>query len=689
MRTFFTPRVSAVFSILAATALSLLLGCQTPAQTQPDPQAGTTAQPAETTQVAATPEPSSEIPARREFPVDPAVNACEDFYAYACNKVNASFKLPDDRSRHVFSFNDSYERILAAKKKWLAELQTREPKSPRQKDLRTIYAACMDAEASKKEEQAAVQKVVDTIEGFANRKALQNYAGTKVISGEGSFFHFGNVANHDDPGWDDIYLIVGMRTLPERSYYHDEKVVADFRTLLVDFFKTIKMDKPEKRADWVLNFETRSADSFPLPAEIREIFSSRTSIKRSALKKNYPTFKLNAFLKHVPKRTHFRHFTPDNFAFLNKALKKDDLEALKSVYIYNSAQKYLDDAYPEYFNKAFAFRNKHLGGAKTRPDRQERCTTLVMGSFRKEIDAEMIDVMFPNFPEEKFIALAEKIRSAIIDSVEANDWLSPEGKAGALAKMREARLQLVKPKTDAEWDFNPHVEFDAKHPYQNLERLAEALGERRLKRLGEPRNKDRWAMGPLTVNAYYSPSDNKFVMPIGILQYPFYDPNLSETVNLGAVGVVIGHELGHGVDDKGSRYDSKGRLKTWMSKADIKEFARRGDRLISQFEKAGFNGQLTLGENIGDLTGLTFGYRAAFPKGKGSVEDKRAFFTQYARLWCHTMRPKQRELRIKTDPHSTGDGRVNEQVKHQPGFREAFSCKSGDPMVIDTPVSIW
>ncbi len=257
--------------------------------------------------------------------------------------------------------------------------------------------------------------------------------------------------------------------------------------------------------------------------------------------------------------------------------------------------------------------------------------------------------------------------------------------------MSKAKLQLVKPRNDEEWYFNPEVAYDPKKPLENMVKLDEALTERMFKELPEPRNRNRWGMGPLTVNAYYSPPDNKFVMPIGILQYPFYDPNLPVEVNLGAVGAVIGHELGHGIDDQGAKYDAEGKLRQWMSDTDIKNFQKRGRNFIEQFNKIGHNGELTLGENIGDLTGVTFAYNAAFPAGKGKVEDKQKFFLQYARVWCGVELPKYSERLLKVDPHSRGWARVNQQVKNQKAFAEAFSCKKGDAMVLpdDQIVRIW
>ena len=178
---------------------------------------------------------------------------------------------------------------------------------------------------------------------------------------------------------------------------------------------------------------------------------------------------------------------------------------------------------------------------------------------------------------------------------------------------------------------------------------------------------------------------------MGILQYPFFNPEGDIIENLGAVGAVIGHELGHGIDDQGSRYDEDGKLKQWMTMKDLKEFSSRGYKMIEQFNKVGHNGVLTLGENIGDLVGLTFAYQAAFPENNPSVEDQKKLFVAYGRLWCGVARPKAEESQLKTDPHALGWARINEQVKHQKAFAQAFNCKKGDKMTLsdDERIKIW
>jgi putative endopeptidase len=549
----------------------------------------------------------------------------------------------------------------------------------------------MNVDGRKKEEQELVKNTLAQLDKIKTREQFLKFLAEQREAGLPTFVDVGSTANQDNSDNYDFLFIGNLMTLPERSYYLKPEVASDYQKVIEKFFTTIGDKKAAEKAKTILAMETEFAKVYPLPAEMREIFTRKTSISKADILKKYPSFQLAKELERVPNSTNIRHFVPETYAYLEKTLAKEDLNKLKMLYAYQALSPIMDDAYPDFFNTRFAFRQKHLGDSKVRPERQERCTQMVMRSFNKELDAEVLPLMFPNFPEEKFIALAESVRGSIIDGVKENKWLTPEGKAGAIAKMKNAKLQLVGPRNDEEWHFNPPATYTATTPLANQVALEKALTERMYKELGEKRNKNRWGMGPLTVNAYYSPADNKFVMPIGILQYPFYDPNLPVEVNLGAVGAVIGHELGHGIDDQGAKYDDTGKLRQWMSDQDVENFKKRGRAFVEQFNAIGHNGELTLGENIGDLTGVTFAYRAAFPNGKGDKEKKQAFFLQYARVWCGVELPKMAEAMLKTDPHSRGWARVNQQVKNQPAFAEVFSCKKTDAMVLpeDQQVRIW
>ncbi|NRA66703.1 MAG: M13 family metallopeptidase [Pseudobacteriovorax sp.] len=634
---------------------------------------------------------SSKIPEVREFPVNPNINPCENFYEHSCSKVNESFTLRDDRSRHAFAFNDSAERLLQKKKEFLQGLPMAKTLPGFQRTLRNAYMACTNLTARQKEEKDLVASTISTVANLKDRKAFLDYLAKERDESRFSFVGVGAIPSKDNPDIQDFVFLMNFMSLPERSYYSNEPVVKAFQENLTEFFRIVGDKSPKATAKAVFDLEKNYADIYPIPAEMRKIWSMKTSISRDDLLAKYPSFRLDVDLRKVPKKTNITHMVPDVFAYTEKLLQTADLQTLKATYLYHALSSIMDTAYPEFFAKEFDFSHKYLGGAKARSSLEERCTRDIMRTYRKEIDAELVDVIFPDFPEEKFIALAEKVRGAIIKGIEENTWLSEKGKKGAILKTKSAGLMLVKPRNEAEWYFNPKVTLKPNKYIGNKIALGKAIRARMFEEIGKPRDKTRWYMGPLTVNAYYAPSDNLFVMPLGILQPPFYDPKEPDVVNFGAVGAVIGHELGHGIDDNGAKYDHKGRLNQWMPDEDIAEFTRRGQALIAQWDKAGHNGKLTLGENIGDLTGVSFAYSAAFPDGKGSIEDKQRFFLQYARVWCYVARPKDDERRLKTGPHSLPWARVNEQVKHQTGFQEAFSCKQGDAMFLPEKdrIRIW
>ncbi len=638
---------------------------------------------------------TSEIPDRRAFPVDPQVNACNDFFKHACGPALEKFQLREDRSRHIFSFNDSYERVLTAKKDYLKTLNSQKSFNEKSQQLNDYYSSCMDESARAAEEKAVLKATVAEVQNLKTKADFVDYLVEQSLKGQDSHVSYGNIANLDNSDiYDFIMLPARLTSLPEKSYYDNKDLMKEFEAIATDFFTLAGLDNPAKRAQWVAEFEKEYINTYPSPAERRPLWSKRAYSKKSQLLK-YKNLRLKKILAKVPKKTKIRNPMDNVFQFLDKAIAKYSLDQLKSAYLFQSVEGYLDQGYPDYFKRSFAFRNKYLGGPPKRSSLDERCTEDVMSHFTKEIDHELFGQFFPNFPEKKFVGLLEQVRNSIIEGLVRNKWLSKTSKANAIKKIKKATFQVVKPKTEKEWDFNPVADYKPNQYIHNQELLAKNLSEREFERLGKPVDKSIWYMGPLTVNAYYSPTSNKFVMPAGILQYPFYDPNLPDWVNLGAVGAVVGHELGHGVDDQGSKYDEKGKVRQWMTSKDVKKFKERGEKLIAQFEGAGHNGKLTLGENIGDLVGVTFALSAAKKvMPVDPVARERAtknFFLQYARAWCGVMRPKQIEMRLKTDPHALVWARVNEQMKHQPDFHKVYNCKAGDKLFLPESerVTIW
>lgn len=640
-------------------------------------------------------EPSSDIPDKREFPLSAKYKPCNDFHKYVCDEVESSFKLRDDRSRHSFAFSDSAERILEAKKKFFANIQKEKNLSPRSLQVKDFYLACMNAASGKTQEQKYLQKKVVEIAKLKSIEQFKEFQVKDIEGGDYSFINYGTNSNQDSPKVADLVVVSDLMNLPQYTYYDNVDLMKDYQKLLADFFRLVYPKLAEKdvqqKADRLILFEKEFVKIFPHPEVQRQRWSERRQQSQKDFLQKYPDLHFADFFKKVPVSVLVFNAYPESFDFLTQKMTQENLEVLKDLYLYKAVSGHIDDSNPNYFAEQFEFRNKFLGGPKARPKRDERCTRVVMDNFAKELDQIMMPRLFPNFPSEKFAKIVDKIRESIISGVQKNTWLGTETKAKAISKMQKAKLYLVQPQTDEEWDFLPPIKFSTKNKIDNTLLYSKAQNQKKTKEFKEGINLESWWMGPLTINAYYTYSGNKFVIPMGILQYPFFNISGDLTENLGAAGAIVGHELGHGIDDEGSKYDEEGKLNQWMTMKDLSEFSNRGKKLIGFFDKAGHNGTLTLGENIGDLVGLTFAYRAAFGETKPVVEDQKKLFIAYARLWCNVSRPKTEEKQLKTDPHALGWARINEQVKHQKYFAEAFQCKKGDAMYLpeSEQVVIW
>lgn len=638
---------------------------------------------------------SSEIPCRREYPVNESINPCTNFYEYACSNVINSFKLREDRSIHNFAINDAWERLLKFKKNYFLSLAQKKPESEIEGEIKNYYLSCMNKKGRHKEELDFVKQTKERLEKIKTKKDFLNMIAESITAPSTlSFISFNtDVPNLDKPNYNDLFFDTHLMSLPEKSYYKNEKLTDDFKELIKQFFISIGDKSPKQKANWVFDFEKELAQKYPTPPEFKERIYSRTKISRKSLIKNYPYLKLEEFISTIPKHVVIRNIIGNRtMEFLNRKLKTAPLEELKSIFLYFQLESIMDDAYPDFFAKKFEFNRKYFGGPNQRPDRQERCTQNVMSSFDKEVDFILLPKIFPNFPKEKFIKSIEKIRNALLEQLESNTWLKAITKKEAIRKIRNAKLLLVSPNNNEEWNFNPRTTYTTDTPIANFYKLAKLLMDKKLEELNGPVNTNRWLVGPLTVSVYYHQSYVQITFPIGFLQYPFYDMNEPEEVNLGAIGTVIGHELGHAIDNHGNGFNSDGILKKWMSDKDKKTFNKKTKYLVTQFNKIGHDGKFTLGENIGDLVGLSTAYKAAFLNNKNTNKGlEKRFFLQFARILCETQREGIAERRLKTDPHALGHARVNEQIKHQIGFKKAYNCKPNDPLVIPEKdvVKVW
>jgi len=635
---------------------------------------------------------SSEIPDRREFPMNPDINPCENLYEHACSKVISSFTLRPDRQRHNFSFNDSTERILKFKKEYLSNLSNLYPTSDVEKDLKSFFVACINKDARKEEEQTYSKKLITELSAINTKDAWIARQMNKLNSGNPGIFAFEISQNTDNPKKSDILPWAQYVFLPENSYAENADLMKDFQDLAEELFDQLEIKNSTDLAQKVKQYEIDLQKVKLTPADLRDAFTKKNYLSKAVLIKKYPTFFNQKVLAYIPNNVKIRMINPEVLNYLQEVVKSWSLNDLKSLEVFYELQDKMDQGYPKFYDKRFDLKKKYLGGVSKRKELYEECTRHVENYFSSEFDYIILPKMFGSFSSKNLEDMANSVRKSIIVSIKKNKWLSPSAKKEALHKMTSANMRLVAPKTLNDWHLISYQQLNPTAFLQNQEKISNAFFKRDFKYLTKLRDLKSWeGVAPLQVNAFYDPSANQFTLMQGILQYPFYDQTQTEIENLAGIGMVVGHELGHGIDDQGSKFNSQGQLKDWMTKKDLAKFHELTAPLIEQFGKAGMNGRLTLGENIGDLVGLRAALDTAKMSKELTKEELQKFFLSYARSWCEVQTDGMRQLRLKSDPHSAGFARVNELVKQFKEFEEAFSCKPTDALVLPNKdrVHIW
>jgi predicted metalloendopeptidase len=392
---------------------------------------------------------------------------------------------------------------------------------------------------------------------------------------------------------------------------------------------------------------------------------------------------------------------PSYLAGFAKVVDATDLATWKAYFewqLLRTASPYLSKTFAD---ADFAFYEGVVSGVAVQEPRWKRGVRVVEGAIGEGLGKLYTAKYFPAERKARMEALVQNLMAAYKDSIDTLDWMSPETKREAQAKLAKFTTKIGYPSKWRDYSALTVVSGDLAG---NMRRAAEFNYKRNLAKLGQPVDREEWGMTPQTVNAYYRSTANEIVFPAAILQPPFFDARADDAVNYGGIGAVIGHEISHGFDDKGSQSDGDGNLRDWWSAEDRARFKAKADALTRQYDGysplPGYNvnGALTLGENIADNSGVAIAYKAYKLSlgGKpaavidGLTGDQR-FYMGFGQVWRSKMRDEQQIKQIKTDPHSPGQFRANGTMRNQPGFYEAFGVKEGDPMYLapDQRVIIW
>jgi putative endopeptidase len=641
--------------------------------------------------------------------MDPDIRPQDDLFGHVNGRWLESTEIPADRSSWgaFIVLRDRSEARVRAIIEELAE-GTHARGSNAQK-IGDLYASFMDEERVEQLGAEPIRADLDELAAIADHQALTRFIGRLERQGGGGFF--GAYINTDDRNSDRylVNVLQGGIGLPDESYYREDKF-AEIRTAYLAhverFLSLADVADPADTARRVMEVETHLAKGHWERAATRDVIKTYNLMSLDDLRRAAPAFEWDAWVGtlggHDGTLAEVIVRQPSYLEHLSKAIEDIDIEDWKAwatIRVIRAAAAYLSS---DFVDESFEFYGKTLSGTPELRARWKRGVSFVEGAIGEAVGEEYVARHFGPRSKEMMDELVANLLEAYRRSIAALDWMGEETKQRAYRKLETFRPKIGYPEKFRDYSA---LEVSADDLIANARAAAAFETDRQLHKIGAPVDRDEWFMLPQEVNAYYNPGTNEICFPAGILQKPFFDADAEPAENYGGIGAVIGHEIGHGFDDQGSQYDEDGNLHEWWTEADRAAFKERSDRLIAQYD--GYeprdlpgervNGALTVGENIGDLGGITIGLRAyeisldgePAPVVDGLTGAQRVFLS-YGHIWRSKLRKETLLQLITTDPHSPAEFRAN-IVRNLTEFHEAFGTKPDDGLWLDPEdrVRIW
>jgi putative endopeptidase len=636
---------------------------------------------------------------------DKTVRPQDDLFRHVNGTWLATTEIPADR-RSYGTFALLAERAEADVKALLEEAAAKPGASPESRMIGDFYAALLDLAAL---DRAGLAPLAPELDRIAKARKLEDVAalmGHLLGSGVAGPVVAYVSADAKNPTVNAVTWTQSGLGLPDRDYYlkPDAKSFREaYVAYLTELGKLAGFATPEATAKSVMAFETELAEIQWAAEDRRDALQTYNPTERKLWAKEYGPFPWEAFAKAcgmpqasgaiLSEKTYFKAFS--------KLAAETPVETLKSYLRFR-----LLDAYGEHLGKGFRtahhrYHGETLSGLKAESPRWRTAVETTSDALGEAIGERYVAKHFPPAAKARMQELVDHLFEAYRESLAKVEWMTPETRKAALAKLDGFKVKIGYP--DA-WRGYAGLKVTRTDAVGNLLNVSRFLYGRDMAEAGKPVDRQRWHMTPQTVNAYYDPTANEIVFPAAILQPPFFDIAADDAYNYGAIGAVIGHEISHGFDDEGRRFDGEGRLRDWWTPADEKAFLARAERLITQYDGyealpgKNVNGKLTLGENIADLAGVAMALRAYHlslggkkaPVIKDMTGDQR-FFMGYARVWRNKDREERAISKLSTDPHSPAAFRVNGVVTNVDAFYKTFDVKPGDKLYRkpEDRVRIW
>lgn len=646
--------------------------------------------------------------------MDPSIRPQDDLFGHVNGRWLDETEIPNDRSSwgpfvQLADVAEEQVRLIieelsASASPAEGSAATKGLDSEEARKVGALYSSFMDTETIAGKGLRPVQPFIDAVGQLRDVRDLAAFLGEfERVGGVGLF---GSYIDTDDKDSDRYLFNVtqGGLGLPDESYYREDKF-AEVREKYVGYltrlFELAGQADPASMAQTVLEVDTRLAKGHWERAETRDVQKTYNLTTVEDLRKLAPEFDWDAWVTNLggSDRTLAESCVrqPSYLSHLSTTLAEVPIEDWRTWLlsrVLRSTAPYLTDDFVE---TNFDFYGRTLSGTPELRARWKRGVSFVEGAMGEAVGKEYVARHFP--PESKALMddLVDNLLEAYRTSIEALDWMTEETKQRAYEKLETFRPKIAYPEKFRDYS---SLQVSADDLVGNVAAAAEFETDRELAKIGSPVDRDEWFMLPQTVNAYYNPGTNEICFPAGILQKPFFSPDADAAENYGGIGAVIGHEIGHGFDDQGAQYDGKGNLNDWWTPADKAAFEVKSKMLIEQYDEfepralpgEKVNGALTVGENIGDLGGLTIGHKAFLISegGEADAEERKKVFLNWSYCW-RTKRRKEQELQYLTiDPHSPPEFRAN-IVRNLDEFHEVFGTVEGDGLWLDPAdrVRIW
>jgi len=640
--------------------------------------------------------------------VDPATRAQDDFFKHLNGKWLATAEIPAEMSSWGV-FEKLFEDIQPQLRK-IIEDSAQNADTADKKRIGDFYAAFMDEARLEQLGVAPIQPELARIAALTDKKQLPALF---AYHNRHNFAAPMDMGIHQDNKDSTKYVVDFVQSglgMPDRDYYlkkDDAKMaetLAKYQATVEKMLALAGDKNAATNAKAIVAFETRIAQLHWTKVDLRDPVKAYNKVPVAKLGQLMPGYDWNAYLTGLGiagKVDYVIVSQPSYLKALDKLLAETPLDTLKPYFAWNVIRANAPYLSKDFVETNFEFYGKQLGGATEMRPRWKRGVSATEEALGESIGKVYVEQHFSAANKARMEELVRNLLVAYKDSIDKLPWMSAKTKKEAQTKLAKFTPKIGYPN---KWRDYSALTIDRNDLVGNVNRATEFAVQKELDKLGKPIDREEWGMTPQTVNAYYNPELNEIVFPAAILQPPFFDANADDAVNYGAIGAVIGHEISHGFDDQGAQYDGDGNLRDWWTKRDHANFKAKTQMLVKQYGAfspvKGYkvNGELTLGENIADNSGLAIAYKAyklslggkPAPVIEGFSGEQR-FYQGWAQAWRAKSRDAALIRQVTTDPHSPEEFRANGTLRNQPGFYDAFDVKKGDKMYLSPKerVIIW